>query len=131
MVQGAFAVALALGLAATSLLGQNFSGYYEIVNAGSGMVLEVPSSSTNDGTDLDQWIANGGTNQEWTFGPAANPPVTFSIQSVLGTQITVQWSQGTLMQATNLHGPWTSNSASSPYIFTPSAPQQFFRQILY
>ena len=44
-----------------------FSGYYEIVNKNSGMVLEVSGESTNDGVNVDQWIGNGGANQQWTL----------------------------------------------------------------
>jgi hypothetical protein len=51
-------------------LGQAFTGDYEIVNAGSGLVLEVPAFSTTNGTDLDQWIANSGLNQQWTLASA-------------------------------------------------------------
>ena len=60
-------MALGIFIATSSLMGQTFPGYYEIVNAGSGMVLEVPAFSTDDGTGLDQWIANGGANQQWTI----------------------------------------------------------------
>jgi hypothetical protein len=38
----------------------------------------------------------------WTFVPAASPPVTFSIKPISGGQFEVLWSQGTLMEATNL-----------------------------
>ena len=31
--------------------------------------VEVPGQSTTAGTTLDQWQANGGTSQEWTFVP--------------------------------------------------------------
>jgi hypothetical protein len=94
------------------------------------LALEVSAFSTNNGGYVDQWPWNGGANQEWTFGPAANPPVTFNIKPISGGQIEVQWSQGTLTEATNLLGPWSSNSSSSPLILTPSEPQTFYRQIV-
>jgi hypothetical protein len=38
---------------------------YVLVNANSGSVLDDPGASTSNGTDLDQWQADGGTNQQW------------------------------------------------------------------
>ena len=45
---------------------QLLSGYY-IVNAASGKVLDDPGFSTNNGTPIDQWQLNGGTNQQWNI----------------------------------------------------------------
>jgi len=46
-----------------------------------------------------------------------------------GSQLTVTWPNGTLLESTNVLGPWTTNVATSPYIFTPlpSTPQKYFR----
>jgi endoglucanase len=41
------------------------SGTYTIKNRTSGDVIDLPGGSTTQGTDLDQWPANGGTNQQW------------------------------------------------------------------
>jgi hypothetical protein len=38
---------------------------YTIVNRNSGMCLDVPGSSTSNGTLLEQWTCNGGSNQQW------------------------------------------------------------------
>ncbi len=35
--------------------------------------VEVPGQSTTAGTTLDQWQANGGTSQEWTFCQPGEP----------------------------------------------------------
>jgi hypothetical protein len=102
--------------------------FYQILNRNSGLALEVSAFSTNNGGYVDQWTWNGGANQVWTFGAAAAPPVTFSIKPISGGQIELQWFQGTLMEATNLLGPWSSNSSVSPLLLTPSAPQKFYRQ---
>ncbi len=58
-----------LGLAAISVasFGQTFSGNYEIVNANSGMLLDVPGASTSNGANMDQWTGNNGSNQQWTL----------------------------------------------------------------
>jgi endoglucanase len=41
------------------------SGTYYITNVNSGDVIDVPGFSTTEGTDLDQWPLNKGTNQQW------------------------------------------------------------------
>ena len=50
--------------------GRPGSAYYKIVNHNSGKVLEVASSSTANGGIVDQWIDNGGTNQQWQIFPS-------------------------------------------------------------
>ncbi len=107
------------------------NSFYQILNCKSGLALEVGGYATNNGAFVDQWPGNGGANQAWTFGPPANPPVAFSLQPVSPTQIKVQWSQGLLLQATNPAGPWNSLSPSPPLILAPSAPQLYFRQLVY
>jgi hypothetical protein len=54
------------------------------------------------------------------------PYVPLSIQ-ITNSQLELQWSPGTLLEATNLTGPWITNTASSPYLVTPSGAQMFFR----
>jgi hypothetical protein len=44
-----------------------------------------------------------------------------------GGQFQLQWSQGTLLQATNLLGPWTTNGSPSPFTVIPSGPQMYYR----
>ena len=53
-------------------------------------------------------------------------PVVLSIQTV-GSNLQLAWPVGTLLQAPSVTGPWTTNSATSPYTFTPSGPQEFYR----
>jgi hypothetical protein len=55
-----------LAAASTAAFAQ-YSGSYEIVNANSGMLLEDPGLSTSNGTDMDQWTGNGGSNQQWNI----------------------------------------------------------------
>jgi hypothetical protein len=47
----------------------------------------------------------------------------------VGNNIVVNWPFGTLEQATNLMGPWITNSATPPYTNAPTAKQLFFRTI--
>jgi hypothetical protein len=45
-----------------------------------------------------------------------------------GSQFVLTWSFGTLLQATNVLGPWTTNPATSPYtVIVSNAPQQFYK----
>ncbi len=45
-----------------------------------------------------------------------------------GHNFVLSWSTGTLLQATNLHGPWTPTGATSPYTNdVRTAPEMFFR----
>ena len=57
-------------------------------------------------------------------GIVANPKVTVTRS---GTDMVLSWPSGSLLEATNVLGPWTTNSATSPYQFTPTAPQRYFR----
>jgi len=53
---------------------------------------------------------------------AAMPVIQWS-----GSNLRVTWGYGTLLQATNITGPWTTNTTASPYVFSPAAPALFFR----
>ena len=45
----------------------DLSGTYKIVGVGSGKALDAVGAGTADGTLIDQWTDNGGTNQQWTL----------------------------------------------------------------
>ncbi len=53
-------------------------------------------------------------------------PVTLSIQPS-GSNLILTWPQGTLLEADNVTGPWTTNNAVSPYTNTATASQKFYR----
>jgi len=54
------------------------------------------------------------------------PPVIQIQRSGANVQLT--WSQGMLLQSTNVVGPWTTNSsATSPFIVNPTGPKMFYR----
>lgn len=55
-----------------------------------------------------------------------SPNVTLQAQRV-GMSVQLTWSQGTLLQADQLTGPWTTNTALSPYLVTPTALHKFYR----
>jgi hypothetical protein len=47
------------------------SNYY-LVNGASGKVLDDPSGSTTNGTSIQQYQLNGGSNQQWQVGSLSN-----------------------------------------------------------
>jgi O-glycosyl hydrolase len=53
------------GVTYTGALGFDPNAYYTLVNANSGLVLDVAGSSTADGARVIQWPENGGWNQQW------------------------------------------------------------------
>jgi hypothetical protein len=55
------------------------------------------------------------------------PPVPILNDSWNGQQLTLSWTQGTLLESTNLAGPWTTNLAPSPYLVTPVGAEKFYR----
>jgi hypothetical protein len=55
------------------------------------------------------------------------PTPTLSIQKV-GSSLQVNFT-GTLLQATKVTGPWTTNNTTSPYSFTPSGGSMYFRAL--
>ena len=44
-----------------------------------------------------------------------------------GSNLNLNWTYGTLLESTNITGPWTTNAATSPYTVTPTGPQKFYR----
>ena len=45
-----------------------------------------------------------------------------------GTNLLLSWSQGFLLQATNVTGPWTTNlTATPPFTVIPTAQRMFYR----
>ncbi len=66
--------------------------------------------------------------QLYTVG-TKGPQVTLTIQRI-GTDVKLTWPQGTLMEADSVTGPWTTNTATSPYTNTPGGAQKFYRLIV-
>jgi hypothetical protein len=106
------------------------------------------SGVTTIGTDLQQPLirAFGGSIDEvavyntaltpsqiygfFNYGTGANlvAPIPLTISHGTGGNLILTWSPGTLLQTTNLNGPWTTNSAAvSPYSVAPTGAQMFFR----
>jgi len=54
-------------------------------------------------------------------------PVPINIAPSGAGSLTLTWSQGTLLQATNIAGPWSTNAAGSPYVIAPTNSQMYFK----
>jgi hypothetical protein len=68
------------------------------------------------------------TNQyDAVFNIGLSLPVELNIARAAGKNLTVTCPQGTLLQSTTLLGPWTTNTATSPYTFAPTNSQMFFK----
>lgn len=65
-----------------------------------------------------------------SVGTGVPPAITLGIQHV-GGNVVLTWSQGTLLEASNVTGPWTTNAAAtSPFTNNPTAAQKFFRVLV-
>jgi hypothetical protein len=68
-------------------------------------------------------LSSSGSGSLTVSGP---PPGILLLQNG-GATLTLTWSPGTLLEATNVEGPWVTNNATSPYVVTPTEAQKFFR----
>jgi hypothetical protein len=59
-------------------------------------------------------------------GPAP-VAVTLNYTPLVAGSFQLKWSQGTLLEAPALTGPWTTNLNTSPYVVNPTAAQKFYR----
>jgi hypothetical protein len=71
------------------------------------------------------WRPVGYTIQGWNYG-VVNTNLSLSIQ-LSGTNVMLTWERGTLLESTNLHGPWATNLAGSPYTVFPANPLMFYQ----
>jgi hypothetical protein len=108
--------------------GEQVSGSNNVaVNLG-GMASSASIYDPTLGTSATQTLTNV-TSVSLTL---ANYPLVVEIPSQVviqhaQTKLQVVWPAGTLLESTNLQGPWSTNFASSPYSVVPVASQEFFR----
>lgn len=69
---------------------------------------------------------NGDNLDVGVLGTAASTASLLGVQRA-GAVIQLTWPVGTLLEADQLTGPWTTNAASSPFVITPAAPRKFYR----
>lgn len=88
-----------------------------------GQLCQVPS-----GGGTVNYGNTGVSDATFDIGLQAIPSTTLSIASGSGGNLKITWSQGTLLQATNVSGPWVTNSmATSPYTVAPTNSQMYFK----
>jgi hypothetical protein len=75
------------------------------------------------------WTAQNGSTVTAGSGSitVSAPPPGVLLSTFSGSTLQLQWDPGILLEATNIFGPWTTNNNVSPYTFTPTGPQKFFR----
>ena len=89
-----------------------------VVTGGTLEVHMFPSyTPTYPGTNTEGDF-NGVQLQLVQYGPGFTGPFTNN---------TLTWTGGGLYEATNIMGPWITNTHTSPYVVTPTVPQKYFR----
>jgi hypothetical protein len=58
------------------------------------------------------------------------PTVKLNLAASGAGSLILTWSQGTLLQSASLDGPWTTNTASSPYTVMPTNSQMYFKVLV-
>ncbi len=103
----------------TSTSGANPSADYAVFTnlAGATQTISV---------NVPLWGGISGFQVVSNATPAARPEGALNIQRV-GSEIALTWTSGALLEASSLDGPWITNSQTSPYQFTPSGSQKFYR----
>ncbi|HEU5123069.1 MAG TPA: DUF4185 domain-containing protein [Verrucomicrobiae bacterium] len=81
-----------------------------------------------NGCDLFQDTAHDARLYKPRFYEVALSGVPVSLNlKVAGGLISLSWPTGTLMEASSLSGPWTTNHATSPCMINPISGQKFYR----
>jgi hypothetical protein len=107
--------------------------YVDVIIGGMQPDLDKLVVAGDDATTsamFDDFYLSSGFNSTVPIAAGQNTgPLPALVISQAGGQIQVTWSGGTLQSATSVTGPWSpvTGAASSPYSFTPSGTQQFFR----
>lgn len=98
-------------------------------NVSGATASQITLASLQPGNAADYQLAftaDGLTVTSSVVQLTVNPPVAVSVQPAAGSLV-LTWPQGTLLQATNVTGPWTTNPAASPFTNQPNNPQMFYR----
>jgi len=72
-------------------------------------------------------LSSGQLTALYNAGVGIGLPVTLYIVPSGAGSNTLYWSQGTLLQSTNVLGPWTTNTAASPCSVETTNSRMFFR----
>lgn len=117
----------------TSMSSTNFAGTYPPASLSGNSYVGWDTAGGNSGR---RWT--GGIDEVMVFNEALSPaeinalysgvtqPVTLNIANA-GNNLVLTWPRGTLLEAPAITGPWTTNSATSPYTTSPLSPSKFYR----
>ena len=95
----------------------SLNGTYTIVNVNSGDLLDAAGAGTKNGTLIDQWPSNNGTNQQWTL--AQNSAGYYTITGV-GSGKVLDVPNITTWPGTQLD-LWTANGGTNQqWLFKPT-----------
>jgi hypothetical protein len=100
-------------------------GYYTFAQLTSLYPSNFPTMWTGVGGSSTVYTGSGSINVG-NVTPPQPPNVTVYVQ-MAGTNVVLTWSQGILLQADTVTGPWSTNLATSPYLLAPTPPQKFYR----
>jgi hypothetical protein len=100
-------------------LGDNLVMYTNISVWNQALTVTMaPVPATAAYTNSTEGDFNGAQIQLLQLGPQFTGPFTNN---------TLTWIGGGLYEATNIMGPWVTNTHPSPYVVTPTVPQKYFR----
>ena len=101
-------------------LGDNFVVFSNVHISGGSLKVDLSANAPSTEADI-----NGAQLQLVNYDSPA-PSVTLS-NTVAGSSMSLNWSQGILQTATNLLGPWTPIYAPSPVTVSTTNAAQFYR----
>jgi hypothetical protein len=84
-------------------------------------------ASTTVNLNIQENLPTGGNGNINALVVRKLPSLLLNCQPAAGGRLQLQWAQGSLLQATNLNGPWWTNNVTSPFILSPTGAQQFFK----
>jgi alpha-L-fucosidase len=84
-------------------------------------------ASTTMNLNIQENLPTGGNGNINALVVRKLPSLVLNCQPMAGGQLQLQWAQGSLLEATNLNGPWVTNSAASPFSVGATSGQKFFR----
>jgi hypothetical protein len=111
---------------ATFVEGDNYVMFRDITVTGGALIGTYAANPNSHGGGNTEGDFSGAQLQ---FVGAALPLVTLNMQTLANGQIQLQWSQGKLMQTSDLtSGAWSPvPNASSPYTTSAAGPRMFYR----
>jgi hypothetical protein len=105
------------------------SGYTNIIGATTN-ALVLSGVTTNAAGYYQLAFAADGLSVTSAVVQLTVNPLPVIVAQMTSGNVVLRWTQGTLLQATNLPGPWTTNYATSPYTNQPSNPQSFYKILM-